>query len=101
MSTAVARQRRIMAFSIGVLAVMAVGLLLVRVGPSAVAESGPVVANWQLNEGSSASTMNDSSGNEIDGVIGDDVDPGGGQVGDEPPGGGQIGRWSQGGLVIA
>lgn len=46
---------------------------VVIVAPDRALADTEVVANWQMNEGSSASTMNDSGPYGIDGHIGDDV----------------------------
>lgn len=50
-------------------------------GPGALAGAaapGVVVANWQMNESATATTMTDSSGHGITGAIGDLVNPGSG-----------------------
>ena len=78
MTTRAANRRRIMALTMAALVLAAIGLIAFRSTPPAVAETGPVVANWQMNEGAGAATMIDSSGNGIDGAIGDDVTTGGG-----------------------
>jgi hypothetical protein len=51
------------------LAALAIGVAV----PTASGAATTVIANWQMNEGSTASTMLDSSGNGINGQIGDDV----------------------------
>ena len=57
-----------------VAAVMAVAFSTIAiVAPEPAQADTEVVANWQMNEGSSASTMNDSGPYGIDGQIGDDV----------------------------
>ena len=78
MSTQTAVQRRAVALSIAAVTLVAVGLIAFRSPAPAVAESGPVVALWEMDEGAGATVMADSSGNGIDGAIGSDVDPGGG-----------------------
>jgi hypothetical protein len=53
----------------GLVAAAAVMLTVAAAVPALAA----TVADWEMNEGSTATTMQDSSGNGIDGSIGDDV----------------------------